>query len=703
MRPLPDIQKRWSLLSDDSIGVDFRTSVRDGDTVDPCEAGLRSVCWKSFLLYGPISLSTWPKKLSESRSAYSSLRDHFLRFIDNPNDIHSATDPLADDDTSPWSTLRQDEEARAEIFQDVTRTHQDNFYFKEPETQKKLLDILFIYSKLNPDTGYRQGMHELLAPLLWVVNQDAIDENAILPSDKAKDGADLMIETLNKKWIEADAFSLFCAVMQNAKSSYETGDNKDCSPIIARSRRINDELLSIFDSELALHLQVIGILPQIYAIRWVRLLFGREFQFKDVLRIWDLLFAEDVQSSIVDLTCVAFLLRMRWDLVEADYSNAITRITRPNIPSGDHDPRSLVRDAIYLQRNKSSEAGAELIQRTSGRRPKVQRREGAEHDRPPAHHISARGLRTPQNRNSASPSPARFASPQKQLETIFSNVSGGLQQRTEGWNVSKAVRSAVGEVKKNMNNFQAHTRGPSADILGYEPPRPHQQDERMKHEVRASQQRLQEVTARNKALSKMLDGALDDLRSNNVTNSESKEARDESFNLSLAKIQFVSVYLADPEIPIPAPDPTQHDLIEPADKMQVSQKPAAGGNGKTKDPERNSVGTLEPSQPSTDHAAKSSTPSPASKPTTPASLPVRPSLANSSFSFMLGENRHRSSFVSSVADLPEQRRDSHSNETEAKPKQLLADQKKTKTKERRGSKDDGFTMSSMRASQPAVE
>ena len=53
---------------------------------------------QSFLLYGPLSQSSWPKKLSDSRSAYSSLRDHFLKYIENPNDLQSSTDPLADDD-----------------------------------------------------------------------------------------------------------------------------------------------------------------------------------------------------------------------------------------------------------------------------------------------------------------------------------------------------------------------------------------------------------------------------------------------------------------------------------------------------------------------------------------------------------------------------------------------------------------------------
>lgn len=46
--------------------------------------------------------------------------------------------------------------------------------------------------------------------------------------------------------------------------------------------------------------------------RWIRLLFGREFPFDDVLSLWDSLFAEDPALELVDLVCVAMLLRIRW-------------------------------------------------------------------------------------------------------------------------------------------------------------------------------------------------------------------------------------------------------------------------------------------------------------------------------------------------------------------------------------------------------
>jgi TBC1 domain family protein 5 len=142
---------------------------------------------------------------------------------------------------------------------------QDNFFFREPSTKKKMLDILFIYSKLNPDTGYRQGMHEILAPILWVVECDALDSAPLPEDDQQQDeGIGLMRTALDFEYVEHDSFNLFCAVMQTTKSFYEMGHTKDSSPIVARCHRIHEEILAVIDPELANHLQFIGILPQVY-------------------------------------------------------------------------------------------------------------------------------------------------------------------------------------------------------------------------------------------------------------------------------------------------------------------------------------------------------------------------------------------------------------------------------------------------------
>ena len=207
---------------------------------------------------------------------------------------------------------------RAEIYLDVERCMPENLYFREPSTQSMLLDILFIYCKLNRDIGYRQGMHEVLAPIVWVISRDAIDPHSLGTGHADLDeGIEL---NLDQKYIEHDAFTIFGAIMHTVKASYETGNNNDpatsgllnSSPIVERSKRIHENYLYHADPELAEHLSAIEILPQIFLIRWIRLLFGREFPFEGVLALWDRLFAQDPGLDLVDLVSVAMLLRIRW-------------------------------------------------------------------------------------------------------------------------------------------------------------------------------------------------------------------------------------------------------------------------------------------------------------------------------------------------------------------------------------------------------
>lgn len=190
-------------------------------------------------------------------------------------------------------------------------------YFREPQTQSMLLDILFVYCKLNKDIGYRQGMHEVLAPIVWVISCDAVnDEGQSLSADLDHE----VCSNLDQAFIEHDAFTLFGIIMQTVKTFYETGSTNGSttsgllnnSPIMERSKRIHEHYLHHTDPELAEHLTDIEVLPQIFLIRWIRLLFGREFPFEEVLALWDMLFAEDPQLDLIDLVAVSMLLRIRW-------------------------------------------------------------------------------------------------------------------------------------------------------------------------------------------------------------------------------------------------------------------------------------------------------------------------------------------------------------------------------------------------------
>src|SRR6266498_2392098 len=166
---------------------------------------------------------------------------------------------------------------RAEIFQDVERCMPEEPYFRQPETQRILLDILFVFCKINLDVGYRQGMHELLAPILWVIEQDAIDGDGDDGGQPSEEDS-LMKQTLDRAYIEHDAFTLLSLIMRSAKSFYELGEpdrtsstpstgsgtpQHGASPIVERSKRIHEVYLAKVDPELAKHLTDIEVLPQI--------------------------------------------------------------------------------------------------------------------------------------------------------------------------------------------------------------------------------------------------------------------------------------------------------------------------------------------------------------------------------------------------------------------------------------------------------
>lgn len=206
----------------------------------------------------------WPELARAARASYSALCDEHLRFIRHPEQLTALTvDPLADDPDSPWNTVRRDETIRAEILQDVRRLPDEPFYHEE-RVQTIILDILFLYCKLNPNVGgYRQGMHELLAPLVLVIAQDAVDRSTIATENPAEA---LIAEMLDSAFVEHDAFALFSKIMESACTFYEVdnGSGHQKNTIVERSKYIHEVALMKIDEELANHLRNIEVLPQIF-------------------------------------------------------------------------------------------------------------------------------------------------------------------------------------------------------------------------------------------------------------------------------------------------------------------------------------------------------------------------------------------------------------------------------------------------------
>ncbi|CAG8898177.1 unnamed protein product [Penicillium egyptiacum] len=641
---------------------------------------------QAFLLFDGLDRTEWASKLDESRDAYRALRDHFLKYIEHPDDLESTVDPLADDEQSPWQTLRHDETLRAEILQDVDRCLQENFFFQEPDTKSKLTDILFVYSKLNPDVGYRQGMHELLAPILWAVDRDSVKPRpGGLHANKDKSEG-LMRKLLDAQFVEHDSFTLFLSVMQTARIYYEHGETRsangqmDVIPIVDRCNYLHKEALAIIDNELAEHLEAVDVLPQIFLTRWMRLLFGREVPFDDVLTMWDLLFAHGLRSDLVDFTCIAMLLRIRWQLLTADYTTALTLLLRYPSPQP-HTPQTFVHDALYLEQNPTADRGSFIISKYSGRPPDSKFRSDPS-TRPTRKAFLWGDFKKRSASNSPAVSPARNSP--KSLESLFQDVSQGIQRRTETWGVAKAVRGAVTEARKNMQtmNFDPNMRPGSSrpisaasasDIQSKAPMASTGASTRLETKINL-------LEKRNQALATILREALNDLGSQLANMKDLDSDTSSAVKQALVKAESVQVCLGDSSIPVEPPLETRLDgeLAQP-DEFQEKVTSATGK-------EEGNIMANE-SQSRTIHPTKSDTTGPKAESGTNATCldtasrtnsgrkesarairsrpAVRPSMTDSGFSWMLGGGRNLSGFVSSTSPPPEQTR--HLDQTR-KPK-----------------------------------
>jgi hypothetical protein len=91
-----------------------------------------------------------------------------------PNDAarrgsNPSPSPLSEDTAGAiFQYLVKSDYAR-QIWKDVTRTQQTIAWFVEAETQKLMHRILLVWSLAHQDIGYKQGMNELLAVLLYLI------------------------------------------------------------------------------------------------------------------------------------------------------------------------------------------------------------------------------------------------------------------------------------------------------------------------------------------------------------------------------------------------------------------------------------------------------------------------------------------------------------------------------------------------------
>ena len=307
---------------------------------------------------------------------------------------------------------------------------------------------------------------------------------------------------------------------------------------------------------------------------------------------------------------------------------------------------------MYLRDNLQLDGGDHIISKYSNRAPettvtrklpkKIKRARTAEQE-------AAQNARLPLT------TPARIFQEQGGIEGIIHEAAKGMYNRGEKWGVSKALRGA-------MQGLQS----------GHSSPRRTSDRSRLSLDSeRAISDKPLDIAAkitslelRNKSLAKLLERAVDELweQQKRIHEQDSDSVAD-ALSLSIAKVQFVQVYLENSTMPLPTDVPppgkdsnlASSDVV-PAQSYKPSMSPhlplnSAQIDGPADKERVQAVDLGEGSQvpvqePQAVHKqSPPATPKMNSPSKTSGSSPPRPSLDKSLFSWMLGEDQQKSGFV----------------------------------------------------------
>uniref|UniRef100_H3CUI8 Small G protein signaling modulator 1b n=1 Tax=Tetraodon nigroviridis TaxID=99883 RepID=H3CUI8_TETNG len=210
------------------------------------------------------------------------------------------------------------------IDKDVRRCDRQYWYFTS-ENLEKLRNIMCSYVWQHLDTGYVQGMCDLLAPLLVILDDEVM------------------------------AFSCFTELMKRMNQNFPHGGAMDSHFANMRS------LIQILDSELFELMQQNGDYTHFYfCYRWFLLDFKREMVYDDVFSLWETIWAAKHTSSEHFVLFVALaLVEMYRDIIlenNMDFTDIIKFFNemaeRHNVPQVLMMARDLVHKVQTLIENK---------------------------------------------------------------------------------------------------------------------------------------------------------------------------------------------------------------------------------------------------------------------------------------------------------------------------------------------------------------
>lgn len=378
---MPPIDRNWI--------VGRKGGEKDRGSTDAMDAP-RSVRWRVHLRVLSESEDSWTSECTSWRNMYRLEASKYLcdpRYRDNQD--ATVNNPLSQNPESNWNQYWKFSELQQDIKQDIVRLHPGDRFFECERVRKSLTNVLLTWSQIHSDLGYRQGMHEILGNVYFVVYGDAakaVGVEGLSPGEvleRVAGPTEVPVEAsttpTDVRYLEHDAFALFSAIMgagpsdtmhdpknefktlhvRRLRTYYESPPNDEpqrrmkesrgrpkgdggtrAAPIIEACKRMM-QALQRADPVVYQHLEKHQVEPQLFSIKWLRLLFGREMAIDELFTLWDIFFESEFNSVPTDCTphipwdgcgfmvegfAVAMILSVRDRLLEADDNSSCLQL-----------------------------------------------------------------------------------------------------------------------------------------------------------------------------------------------------------------------------------------------------------------------------------------------------------------------------------------------------------------------------------------
>ena len=328
---------------------------------------IRGMAWKIFMEVLPETetLEQWVETIDNLRKEYKKKAKTILKTQKFKGDPLSGM-AMTNSDNSTWKTYYADNDTKKLINLDLDRTFQELEIFHQAKIKSSLADILFMWNKENLDVGYQQGMNDILAVTFlglypcYFKNTKKLGKNEILKISSEQISAIQNAEDIydffhDEDELYSDLFYCFTKLMkrglkelfQTIKGNEKIVDYKKYelfhnqleqdstddmqNPLSIRCTLIIKEKLKSIDPDLYQHFKKIGLNCGIFLQRWLKCMFDREFELKDIFIIWDAIFATpDAQNGyglvFLDYIAISMILRIRKTLLDSDQNECFTTL-----------------------------------------------------------------------------------------------------------------------------------------------------------------------------------------------------------------------------------------------------------------------------------------------------------------------------------------------------------------------------------------